>query len=153
MTGNIKPTVACAHSLLVPLDHWPEFNLILERKRRWNSIFLYMQIWSKNGSRPLKKYRSIDHYFFCIQLFFSGSVPSIRRLAFSRTWFLSTTWHDTQWRPQLRLTTRSLGPWSRSTWEKFSTGSAQWNSRCVWNWLTYLGLCIYPSYSNMSDSV
>lgn len=36
-----------------------------------------------------------------------------------------------QWRPRLRVTTRSLGPWSRSTWEKSSTGWAQWNSRCV----------------------
>lgn len=61
----------------------------------------------------------------------SGSVLSTRQWGFCPTWSLSTTWRDTRWRPRLRATTKSPGPWSGSTWERSSTGSARWNSRCA----------------------
>lgn len=96
----------------------------------------------------LRNYRFPDHW-----LFFSGSVPSTRPSAFSPTWFPSTTWHDTQWRPQPRATTRSLGPWSGSTWEKSSTGSARWNSRweCVWNKMSCVSMIWHFIWFHLTD--
>lgn len=76
----------------------------------------------------------------------TGSVPSTKPWASCPTWLPSTIWRDTRWRPRRRATTRSRGPWSRSTWERFCTRSAPWSSRFVslscWDQILFLSLSL-----------